>query len=76
VWETNLEWWEEKSAELENLCEHVARVEDECAVNGEQLSWLVREISDALVDLNVLTIINLVLDRLWEEHASDADPLV
>jgi hypothetical protein len=34
----------------------VARLEDEHAIEVEQLSWSIREISDALVDLNVLPI--------------------
>jgi hypothetical protein len=34
----------------------VARVEDDRATEAGQLSWLVRDISDALVDLNVLPI--------------------
>jgi hypothetical protein len=41
---------------LERLHECVARVEDDRAVEAGQLSWSVRDISDALVDLNVLPI--------------------
>jgi chemotaxis protein histidine kinase CheA len=74
------------SAELENLYERVAEVEDECATKAEQLSRSVREISDALVDLGMLPIWDipvqprsaqdvlaafvLILERLREEHAS------
>jgi hypothetical protein len=74
------------SAEVEKLRKRVVGVEDEQAIEVEQLSWSVREISDALVDLNVLPIRDipsqprsakdvlavfiLVLERLWEEHAS------
>jgi hypothetical protein len=64
----------------------VAEVEDEHATEAEQLSWSVREISDALVDLGMLPIWDiptqpqlaqdvpaafiLILERLREEHAS------
>jgi hypothetical protein len=74
------------SLELEGLREHVARVEDDHADEGKQLSRSIREIFDALVDLNVLPIqdiplqpwsakdvlaaFGLVLERLREEHAS------
>jgi hypothetical protein len=70
----------------------VAGVENECAAEAVQLSWLVMEISDALVDLgmfpiqdipaqlkssqDVLTVASLVLDRLREEHASGTSPWV
>jgi hypothetical protein len=65
---------------------------NECATEAEQLSWSVREISDALVDLDVfpirdipsqprsaqdlLTVVGLVLEHLQEEHAFGANPLV
>jgi hypothetical protein len=39
--------------ELEMFCECVVWVEDERAAETEQLSRSVREISDALVDLDV-----------------------
>jgi hypothetical protein len=74
------------SVELEGLCERVARVESECAAEAVQLSRLVMEISDALVNLSVfpiqdipahlksiqdvLTAASLILERLQEEHAS------
>jgi hypothetical protein len=80
------------SVELEKLCEHVAGVENERAAEAEQLSWSVREISDALVDLDMFPIRNipsqprssqdllmaagLVSERLQEEHASSVDPPV
>jgi hypothetical protein len=41
---------------MEKLCERVAGVEDDHAIEVELLSRLVRGISDALVDLNVLPI--------------------
>jgi hypothetical protein len=72
--------------ELEKLHEHVDEVEDDRAVEAKLLSWSVRAISDALVDLNVLPIqgiplqprsakdvlavFGLVLERLREERAS------
>jgi hypothetical protein len=72
--------------ELEKLREHVAGVKDERAVEAKLLSWSVRDISGALVDLNVLPIqgiplqsrsakdilaeFGLILERLREEHAS------
>jgi hypothetical protein len=72
--------------ELEKLHERVDGVEDERVTEAVQLSWLVMEISNALVNLgvfpirdipaqpksadDVLTVVNLVLERLWEEHAS------
>jgi hypothetical protein len=43
-------------AELEGLHEHVVIIDDKCAIEAEQLSWFVRGISDALVDLNMLPI--------------------
>jgi hypothetical protein len=43
-------------AELKKLHGHVAGVEDECTAETGQLSWSVREISDALVDLDVFPI--------------------
>jgi hypothetical protein len=42
--------------ELEGLCERVAEVENERAAEVVQLSWLIMEISDALVDLGVFPI--------------------
>jgi hypothetical protein len=44
------------SVELEKLCERVARVEDERAIEAVQLSQSVMEISDALVILSVFPI--------------------
>jgi hypothetical protein len=80
------------SAELEGLCDCVDGDGNERATEAEQLSWLVREISDALVDLDMfpirdiplqprsaqdlLTAVGLVLEHLQEEHAFGADPLV
>jgi hypothetical protein len=71
--------------ELERLCEHMVGVEDDRAAEAEQLSRPIKDISDALVDLNVLpihdipsqprstkdvlTVFGLVLERLLEEHA-------
>jgi hypothetical protein len=68
----------------------VARVEDECTVEAGELSQLVMEISDALVDLGmfpirdipwhpkttqgVLVVVGLILELLREEHASDVGP--
>jgi hypothetical protein len=65
------------------LCERVAGIEDNCAVEAEQLSRSIRKIFDALVNLNVLPIrdislrprsakdvlaaFSLVLDRIREE---------
>jgi hypothetical protein len=73
-------------AEMEKLCERVAGVEDDHAIEVELLSRLVRGISDALVDLNVLPIqgiplqpwstkdvlaaFGLIMERLWAVHAS------
>jgi hypothetical protein len=42
--------------ELGKLHEHVAEVDDNCDVEGKQLSRSTMEISNALVDLNVLPI--------------------
>jgi hypothetical protein len=41
---------------LGKLCKHVAEVEDDHTVEAEQLSRLTMEISNALVDLNVMPI--------------------
>jgi hypothetical protein len=100
--ETDLEWREKLAeeqacglypfdgsyllVELEELCERVARVESEHATEAMELSWLVREISDNLVDLGVFPIqdiaqcpnsaqdvlmaVGLVSERLREEHRS------
>jgi hypothetical protein len=73
-------------AELEKLHECMAGVKDDRAVVAELLSQSIRGISDALVDQNmpsiqsippqpqsakdVLAAFSLVLERLWEEHAS------
>jgi hypothetical protein len=70
-------------SELGKLCERIAGTEDDRAVEAKQLSRLIREISDALVDLNVLPIqdipsrswsakdvlaaFSVVLDQLREE---------
>jgi hypothetical protein len=78
------------SVELEELHEHVAGFENEHATEVVQLSRLVMEISDALVDLgmfpirdlpvqlrsaqDVLMAASLVLEHLREEYASDASP--
>jgi hypothetical protein len=43
-------------AELKKLHGRVAGVEDECTAETGQLPWSVREISDALVDLDVFPI--------------------
>jgi hypothetical protein len=75
------------SVELEELCNHVVGVQSKCAVEAVQLSRSVMEIFDALVDLgmfpnwdipespksaqDVLVVASLVLECLWEEHASD-----
>jgi hypothetical protein len=42
--------------EVEELHEHMARIEGERATKAVKLSWSVREISDALVDLGVFPI--------------------
>jgi hypothetical protein len=44
------------SAELEELHESVAGIEGDHSTEGMKLSWSVREISDALVDLGVFPI--------------------
>jgi hypothetical protein len=78
--------------ELEKLRERVAGVEDQHVAEAEQLSRSVREISNALVDLDmfyildiptqlrlakdVLTAVSLILEHLQEKHASGASPLV
>jgi hypothetical protein len=75
------------SVELEELRNHVVGVQSKCAIEAVQLSRSVMEISDALVDLgmfpnwdipespksaqDVLVVASLVLECLWEEHASD-----
>jgi hypothetical protein len=80
------------SVELEELCERMVGVENECTAEAVQLSRSVMEISDALVDLGVfpiwdiptqlrsaqdiLTVASLVSEHLQEEHASGADPQV
>jgi hypothetical protein len=77
------------STKLEELRERMAGVESECAVEAVQLSRSVMEIPDALVDRgmfpirdilehlksaqDVLTVAGLVLEHLWEEHASGVD---
>jgi hypothetical protein len=64
----------------------MAGVEDDYITEAEQLSRSVSDISDALVNLNVLpikeipsqpwsakdimTVFGLVLEQLWEEHGS------
>jgi hypothetical protein len=74
------------SMEMEKLHVHIPGGEDECAVEAEQPSQSVREISDALVDLDtfpiqdiplqprspkdVLTVFSLILEWLRDEHAS------
>jgi hypothetical protein len=71
---------------LEKHHERVAGVEDDYITEAEQLSWSVSDISDALVNLNVLrikdiptqprsakeilTVFGLVLEQLCEEHGS------
>jgi hypothetical protein len=42
--------------ELKELHGHVARIESECAAEVVQVSQLVKEISNALVDLGVFPI--------------------
>jgi hypothetical protein len=80
------------SKEMEELCEHMARVESEHAAEDVQLSQSVVEIFDALIDLgvfpirdihahlklvqDVLTVASLILERLQEEHASGVGPWV
>jgi hypothetical protein len=70
----------------------MAEVEDEYTAAAVQLSQSVMEISDALVDLgmfpirdipskprstqDVLTVVRLVLEQLWEEDASVASSQV
>jgi hypothetical protein len=44
------------SAELEELHESMAGIEGDRSTEGMKLSWSVREISDALVDLGVFPI--------------------
>jgi hypothetical protein len=77
------------STELEELHGRMAGVESKCAAEAMQLAQSVMEISDALVDLgafpiwdipahpesaqDVLMVVSLILERLWEEHASSAD---
>jgi hypothetical protein len=58
------------SVELEELCASVDGVEDEHITKVGKLSTLVVGISNALVDLGMLHI----LEQLREEHASDAGP--
>jgi hypothetical protein len=76
--------------ELEDIHVRVARVEDECIVEARELSPLVMEISNALVDLGmlsiwdipqlprmaqeVLVVASLILECLREEHASGVGP--
>jgi hypothetical protein len=78
--------------ELQELHVHVARVENQRTVEAMQLSRLVMEISNALVDLgvfpirdipaqprsaqDVLTAASFVLEHLREEHDSGASPWV
>jgi hypothetical protein len=78
------------SAELEELHESVAGIEGDHSTEGMKLSWSVREISDALVDLgvfpiqdipqhlksaqDVLMVTDLILERLREERASGTGP--
>jgi hypothetical protein len=80
------------SVEPEELHEHVARVEGECAAEAVKLSQSIVEVSDALVDLgvfpirdiprhpmsaqDVLTAADLILEHLREEHASGVGPWV
>jgi hypothetical protein len=77
------------SAELEKLLEHVVGVEDGRTTKVVQLSRSIMEIFNTLVDQgkfpiqdtpaqprsaqDVLTMVSLILERLREEHASDAD---
>jgi hypothetical protein len=76
--------------ELEELCTRMTEVEDECAAKAVELSQLVMDISDALIDLgvfpirdiplcpksaqDVLAVVDPILECLREEHASVADP--
>jgi hypothetical protein len=76
--------------ELEERRGHVAGIESERAIEDVQLSWSIMEISDVLVDVGVfpigdipahpesaqdiLTVVNLILERLREEHAFGANP--
>jgi hypothetical protein len=80
------------SAELVELHERVARVEGECAAEAMKVSWSIREISNALVDLgvflirdipqclrsaqDVLTATDFILVHQREEHTSGAGPWV
>jgi hypothetical protein len=77
------------SAELEKLLEHVVGVEDGRTTKAVQLSRSIMEIFNTLVDQgkfpiqdtpaqlrsaqDVLTMVSLILERLREEHTSDAD---
>jgi hypothetical protein len=77
-------------AELEELHARVARVEDEHTVEVGYLSWLVMEISNALVIIGmlpiqgipqppkmaqeVLAVGSLILELLRDEHPSGAGP--
>jgi hypothetical protein len=76
--------------ELEEHRARVGRIEDECAIKAGKTLKLVMEISNALVDegklpiqdipqlpklaQEVLAAIELILERLREEQASEADP--
>jgi hypothetical protein len=53
------------STELEELHEHVAGVESECATESMQLSQSVMEISEALVDLGVFPIRDIPRVQSW-----------
>jgi hypothetical protein len=75
------------STELEELRERVAGVDSECATEAMALSRSVMGIFDVLVDLgtfpirdipehpklaqDVLMVVGLLLECLWQEHASD-----
>jgi hypothetical protein len=74
------------SVELEKACARVDRINGECAIEAEQLSWWVMRISIVLVDLGmlpiqdipqltksareVLLVVELLLKRLQEALAS------
>jgi hypothetical protein len=80
------------SVELEELHQHVVGVENKRAAEAVQLLWLVMEnlhcpgrpghvpIRDILAQLRsaqvVLMAASLVLEHLWEEHASGIGPWV
>jgi hypothetical protein len=85
-WSQNWVW----QAVMEELHVRVAGVKDERATEAGELSQLIMEISSALVNLGTLPIrdipqlskmaqevsvaASLILERLWEVHASGGGP--